>query len=243
MRSVVFSYSVSRKLHWIYNFVLLKCYDYCRQSVTLRRVGAFISGGRAEVDESGRLIVANALDVAKYLLSLTDDDEPITPLKLQKLLYYAQGASLATNGRSLFQEDLLCWEHGPVVRSVYDHYKYAKGKPLAKPRGFDEGCLSVEDRQLVTKVYNYFGQFTASKLRSMTHEEEPWQAASACDVTVIPTELVRESFTSRWLSLVFSSGLTQDDLFEFLMRNFEPNDAAKASAEKFKKSIGYSSTN
>ncbi|MCI8513016.1 MAG: DUF4065 domain-containing protein [Lachnospiraceae bacterium] len=54
--------------------------------------------------------------------------QDIANLKLQKLLYYAQGCFLAVAGAPLFLEDILAWQHGPVVEPVYYQYKgYGSG--------------------------------------------------------------------------------------------------------------------
>ena len=48
-------------------------------------------------------------DVAKYFLSLCNDEESgdlISNLKIQKLVYYAQGFSLAINNKPLFKEKI-----------------------------------------------------------------------------------------------------------------------------------------
>jgi len=49
----------------------------------------------------------------------------ITPLKLQKLLYYAQGYAPAALGRPLFDELIKAWEPGPVCISIYRRFKIA----------------------------------------------------------------------------------------------------------------------
>ena len=51
-------------------------------------------------------------------------DENISNLKLQKLCYYAQGLCLAgfTTG-ALFDEDIVAWQHGPVIRELWDTYR------------------------------------------------------------------------------------------------------------------------
>ena len=68
-----------------------------------------------------------ALDIAKWFIfryaEIEEPGEPLTLMKLLKLLYYAEGCSLALNNKSLFEEDILAWEHGPVVSEVYDAYK------------------------------------------------------------------------------------------------------------------------
>src|SRR5450631_518283 len=54
--------------------------------------------------------------VADYFLSLVDEEagDSLSNLKLQKLVYYAQGFSLALTGKRLFDEAIEAWEHGPV---------------------------------------------------------------------------------------------------------------------------------
>ena len=73
----------------------------------------------------------SAVDVARYFLAQSDDDagDIISNLKLQKLLYYAQGVTLALTGKPLFSDPIEAWQHGPVVPSVYRLYKVAAGHP------------------------------------------------------------------------------------------------------------------
>ena len=51
--------------------------------------------------------MCTCLETANYFLSLQGDDagDAISNLKLQKLMYYAQGFSLAMRGKPLFRED------------------------------------------------------------------------------------------------------------------------------------------
>ena len=75
----------------------------------------------------------SANDVADFFLSPIDsevDGDQITNLKLQKLLYYAQGLSLAVLDRPIFQEKIFHWEHGPVIDVIYHQYKTYQKVPL-----------------------------------------------------------------------------------------------------------------
>lgn len=67
----------------------------------------------------------SALHVAQYFISLSESgtSRAITPTKLQKLLYYAQGWHLAIHGETLFDEDIIAKESGPVVLSVERRFK------------------------------------------------------------------------------------------------------------------------
>lgn len=57
---------------------------------------------------------SNALDVAKWFLVRNVEEEAngadgISNLKLQKLLYYAQGCTLALTNEPLFDESIVAW--------------------------------------------------------------------------------------------------------------------------------------
>jgi uncharacterized phage-associated protein len=117
-----------------------------------------------------------APDVAKYFIALVDEDagDSISNLKLQKLLYYAQGFHLAIYDKPLFVEAIKAWDHGPVVPQVWHLYKQHGANAIPKeeidPEGYD-----AEVRELLDDVHSVYGQFSASKLRSMTHNEPPWR--------------------------------------------------------------------
>ncbi len=49
-------------------------------------------------------------------------------LKLQKLLYDAQGHYLGGHGQPLFEDPIEAWVHGPVVPSTYyERQRYGSG--------------------------------------------------------------------------------------------------------------------
>ena len=114
--------------------------------------------------------------VAEYFICLTDPElgDLISNLKLQKLVYYAQGFHLAMKGSKLFDEDILAWEHGPVVESLYHHYKEFGSDALPHPKTFNGEVFNPEQIDLINEVYKVYGQFSAWKLRNMTHSERPW---------------------------------------------------------------------
>ena len=123
--------------------------------------------------------MANVFDVANYFLNYADKDEAsgelISNLKLQKLVYYAQGFYLALFEEPLFSEEIEAWPHGPVAPALYHRYKEHGGAPIPAPTDFDAKEVFTEDQiELLDEVYNLYGQFSAWKLRNMTHEEAPW---------------------------------------------------------------------
>jgi uncharacterized phage-associated protein len=124
-----------------------------------------------------------AIEVARYFLSLVDEEtgDLLTNLKLQKLLYYAQGFHLAIFDEPLFPEPLEAWSHGPVVSGVYHHYKEFGSNPIP-PEELDFTLFSEDQVEFLNDIYNTFGQYSAWKLREMTHDEPPWKDAYDEDV-------------------------------------------------------------
>lgn len=118
----------------------------------------------------------SASTVAKYLLALADDEagDLISNLKLQKLLYYAQGFHLALHDAPLFPEEVLAWEHGPVVEQVWREYRDHGANAIPRPDMVPIEELTNEQKELINEVYAVYGQFSAWKLRNMTHLEAPW---------------------------------------------------------------------
>ena len=145
-----------------------------------------------------------ASDVAKWFLChnqiLMDSSggDQISNLKLQKLLYYAQGAFLAIKGVPLFPDKIMAWMHGPVVPDVYHEYKGYGDAGIAPPETFDPDMFSDEESELLTEVYNEFAQYSAWKLRNMTHQETPWQETPQNEE--IDPEKIKEYFKSHYVA-------------------------------------------
>ncbi len=123
-------------------------------------------------------------DVADYFLSKTDEEagDVISNLKLQKLVYYAQGFTLAVTGKPLFNEEIEAWQHGPVVPDLYHKYKDHGAYGIPAPTNVDFSKFSSEIKEILDEVYDVYGQFSAWKLRNMTHGEAPWKNTKMGDV-------------------------------------------------------------
>jgi len=125
----------------------------------------------------------SALDVAKHLIRVGYDPEHpeesvhICPLRLQKLLYYCQGWSLALLGRKLFDEPIQAWVEGPVVRSVYDWFKGSRSPIEPATAGDPDGAISRTEAALVEMVWKEYSRYTPQELVAKTHNEPAWSEA------------------------------------------------------------------
>ncbi len=136
--------------------------------------------------------IYKARDIARYFLARSEPeaDDYISNLKLQKLCYYAQGCSLALNGRPLFSEKIEAWTHGPVVPDLYREFKNAGASALPAVTDLDLTHYEDEDRAVLDEVYDYYGQFSASRLRNMSHDDVPWKEAfDRPDRTIAPATM------------------------------------------------------
>ncbi|GMB02265.1 type II toxin-antitoxin system antitoxin SocA domain-containing protein [Pelosinus sp. IPA-1] len=113
--------------------------------------------------------------VIEYFLakSIPKTQRAITNLKLQKLLYYAQGFFMASNNNDmLFRDELQAWVHGPVCHEVYTRYKEYGFNEI--PKSNDEVILPEEVTKVLDRVWNVFGSYNGSQLEYLTHRESPW---------------------------------------------------------------------
>jgi uncharacterized phage-associated protein len=121
---------------------------------------------------------SSARRVAEYLIAFSREvGDPLTNLKLQKLLYYAQGWFLALHDRPLFDERIEAWPHGPVVPPVYGSYKEWRWEPIKAEIDLNPDDYSGEVKGHLDEVMEVFGTYTAYQLERMTHREPPWLEA------------------------------------------------------------------
>lgn len=151
--------------------------------------------------------IFDARDIAKWLLTWASADEElpdISNLKLQKLLYFAQGYSLAILDKPLFSNEIQAWAHGPVVPDVYQEYKTFEGRPINTDVFVDFSTFPDEVNTLLASVWTTFGGFSAWKLREITHKEGPWKDCynSAELGTVITEPSLEKYFKSLYSSSV-----------------------------------------
>ncbi|MBF0457317.1 MAG: SocA family protein [Nitrospirae bacterium] len=120
----------------------------------------------------------SCFDIADYFLSkAADDEELLSNLKLQKLMYYAQGLYLVTNKQPLFNEDIEAWTYGPVVPSLYNKYKDYGAGGIPAPTDFDYNRINRQDSEFLNEIYEVFGQFSASRLKELSHNDICWKNA------------------------------------------------------------------
>jgi len=113
-----------------------------------------------------------AENVAYYVLSEYDG---ITPLKLQKLLYYLKAWGLVAS-KNLFDGKFEKWTHGPVNAEVYRMFKDFKGDTIKLPTEFKfKEPFSGEQKITADFILDCYSQYSAITLSAMSHADMPWK--------------------------------------------------------------------
>ena len=141
--------------------------------------------------------------------------EEVTPLMLQKLLYFIQGVSYALNAKPMFTENCQAWVHGPVYPEVYDIFRDFKYNPIEDARFVIFECaedvLTEEECRTIDLVVNTFGEYGGKVLERITHEEMPWKLARKGNTDNIPSnetitmENIEEYYTEKNAEYDFST--------------------------------------
>lgn len=113
----------------------------------------------------------STLNIADALVAkIHAEGESVTQLKLQKLLYYVKGWSLAAEGSARFSEPLEAWKYGPLAYSVRQEYgRFGRG-----PLILDHELFPPDDLLLDT-VLDVYGSMDAEELLALTHMDDPWR--------------------------------------------------------------------
>jgi uncharacterized phage-associated protein len=120
--------------------------------------------------------MASAHEVARYVVRFYQEaGDPVTNLKLQKLLYYVQGWHLALKGERAFGERLEAWVHGPVQPGVYQQYKQYRWNPITHEVA--DPNFDADFAGLVDEVLQQYGVETGLQLERRSHREPPWLEA------------------------------------------------------------------
>lgn len=117
------------------------------------------------------------IDLAiEYLLNQCED---ITPLALQKALYYIQGFYYAFYNTFIFTEDCEAWVHGPVYRDIYIRYRDYRFDPIEGNNDFDCSVFSSAEKAILDSVIKNVCCYSGKVLETLTHSEVPWLSTRA----------------------------------------------------------------
>ena len=157
--------------------------------------------------------MANVYDVADFFIELANqsEEDTITNLKLNKLLYFAQGHHLAKTGTPLFSDPIEARKFGPVVQAIYQKYKICgKNHILSDGKDVSE-AFTDKEYDILLDVAREYCKYTAAHLVNLTHAPEtPW--SNTKKENQIDTNSIEAYFLNKEKVLSFEEILAKKDI-------------------------------
>lgn len=117
--------------------------------------------------------------VADHFLLKIDvsSGDTISNLKMQKLCYFSQVASLVHKEESLFDDEIQAWAHGPVIPNLYKRFRRYGWQAIDPTdlRTHPDKFLDEAERRLLDKVWGKLSGYTAKYLEQLSHKDEAWK--------------------------------------------------------------------
>lgn len=126
----------------------------------------------------------SALDIAIYVIGkYWKVGQPITNLKLQKIMYYIQGYSFRLLRGELYSEKIYRWPYGPVVPEVYFYFNEYRNNSLPEPSydQFQDAIDAIKSDkialEIIDRIIEASYSLSAAQMVAKTHGEAPWREA------------------------------------------------------------------
>lgn len=120
--------------------------------------------------------VANAVLDAAWRKGIS-----VSPMQLQKLLYFCNGWNIEIRGEPLVADNFEAWQFGPVHPEAYHEFKRFGSSQITElaDSPFDLGPwradLSEGEARLVDEVIGLYGQLSGPQMSHLTHQADtPW---------------------------------------------------------------------
>lgn len=107
----------------------------------------------------------------QFLEKANSDSKSITHKQLQKLCYYAEVWSYGLWKKSLTNDKFEAWRHGPVNRALFQYYR---GQHNISNRYNINDTLEVNEKTLISAVWEMYKNKTGDELEMISHKEKPW---------------------------------------------------------------------
>jgi uncharacterized phage-associated protein len=143
--------------------------------------------------------------IANYFIKKAKEKgEIITPMKLIKLCYIAQGTALAYSNQAIFEEEVEAWKYGPVIPCLYKEFKkYGNSHINEYYVPVEDNTISMPDEDdkeahiILEAAWNKFGSWSGIELSAWTHQpDSAWSQIykKYSENSLIPSSIIKEEF-------------------------------------------------
>lgn len=136
-------------------------------------------------------------DVCRHVIHYSNEqDNGISNLKLQKVLYFIQAYFLISTSSPCFQEKIEAWDIGPVIPEAYRAYKQFGIGDIPDISYDVDDIISDADKRRMEEVVDRLADYSATDLVSLTQRQSPWMNAYTPYMdNEITLDAIKEYFT------------------------------------------------
>ena len=151
----------------------------------------------------------NSKTIADIFLDISDlNNQKVTCMKVQKLVYYAHGWHLAIINTPLINEQIEAWHFGPVIPSIFKNSNAFCSDTIIRETNTDtldfskwpEQEIHIDElvEKLLEKIWEVYGKLNEVSLANMSHHTgTPWEQTwheRGQNKPIIKEDLIREYF-------------------------------------------------
>ena len=145
----------------------------------------------------------DSFQVANAFLELAKNESvPLTNMQLQKLVFLAQGYSLALLNEPITYHNIHAWTWGPVLPKLYKQFKDFGSGTINRLAASSEEVVPKDSPEygVILGVWRKFGHMNGGQLSSLTHEvESPWEITWKLDkFGIIPPALIGKFYKAQF---------------------------------------------
>ena len=131
-----------------------------------------------------------------------DEKIAVSPMKLQKLLYFVYKDYLQKHDTPMFHERFEAWQYGPVLPSIYDEFKNYGPSPIKTFAKDSQGIVYVVSDcatdviASIDRVWERYKHYNGIELSKITHREQSaWYKAYTNKKAFLDDEAIKNDKT------------------------------------------------
>ena len=154
----------------------------------------------------------SASTIANYFLHKSWlEGDPLSLMKLLKMVYIAHGWYLADTNKPLIGDRILAWPYGPIIPELYYQIRDFEDRPITSP--INSAFYSVNEQvfdesltEFLDTIWDHYKNFSALQLSALTHKDgSPWSLVAqnyprkklAKNSIIIPNEIIQHYYAQK----------------------------------------------
>lgn len=150
------------------------------------------------------MFMNNVFTYANYFMQQLAEGRELDTIKLQKMLFYAQGWKLGRDSQTLFNNDFVAWSTGPVIKELYKTHRGNISIPNNFYEKFPIENILEKDKIILDFILTNYGSYETFRIMDKS-KIGPWQTIIYKEKqpfgTIIPKTIIQQHFSQEFTKL------------------------------------------